>query len=272
MIVVKISTFYQLDIKCHAIIRILLGVLILSSCPFEAYCQGEAQEIAKKEYERDLGKTSLATLTMTLKDKRGHQRVRKLIVASKFVGNIRQQYVRFDSPKSIAGTSFLSMETAESNDDQFLFLPAAGRVRRIVSGQMTRSFANTDYSYEDMQRRNYSRDTFELLGAETVLGRPCFKIRRQSVEKDDSQYSYIESCIAKEIYVTIKATFFDEKQNPVKYFEAHNLEKIQGIWTITDSEFKNLQKGTATRLQVQSIKYNGELPDEMFTTTYLKTR
>ena len=149
----------------------------------------DGTQLAQLVHDRDDGKDSYAKVDMTLIDKNGSKRERTLITATKDYGPLVKTYLRFTSPPSIEGTAFLTWENEDRNDDQFLYLPELRRVRRIVSSQKDNRFVNTDYTYEDLERRKVDEDVHRIIGEESYNGRKCWVLESIPKDMDDSQYS-----------------------------------------------------------------------------------
>ena len=124
-------------------ILILLCVFFLATPPVQG-ANLDGLQIAKKVYDRDDGKDSYAKVKMLLIDKNDRKRLRTLITASKDYGSVSKSLTRFYTPADIDGTAFLTWENKDGDDDQFLYLPALRRVRRVVSAQKKNRFVNTN--------------------------------------------------------------------------------------------------------------------------------
>jgi len=209
-------------------------------------------------------------MRMVLVDKRGNTRSRFMITATKDFGNLSKTFTRFTQPASIDGTGFLTLENEDGDDDQFLYLPALKRVRRIVSKQKDSRFVNSDYTYEDMQKRKPAKDNHRLLGSQVIDEYGCWVL--ESVPKDphDSQYGKRVGWIAKDIFMPIKTEYYDKRGQLVKAFSARSLKDVDGIWTIMESEMHDLERKHRTLMKTAAIKYNGGIPDKVFTTRYLQ--
>lgn len=142
---------------------IITTVLLVWVCPAVAM---DGVQIAKKVLDRNEGQDASSKIRMLLIDKGGRKRFRSLITVVKQYGDVSKSYIRFTSPADIDGTAFLTWENKDRDDDQFLYLPALQRVRRIVSSQKSNRFVNTDYTYEDLQSRKVEQDTHTILGEE----------------------------------------------------------------------------------------------------------
>jgi len=262
-----------MDTPTRASITLLLSFLITCLwlvCPLPASpAMDDGPILAQKVYERDDGKDAYAKMCMVLIDKRGKKRTRFLLTATKDYGALSKTYTRFTSPASINGTGFLTWENEDRDDDQFLYLPALRRVRRIVSKQKTSRFVNTDYTYEDMQKRKVEKDHHRILRSEPYNNYECWVLESIPRESDNSQYGRRVSWIVKDIYVPIKTEYYDKKNRLIKVFTARHLDKIDGIWTIVDSEMHDHNRRHRTLMNTLAIKYNRGIPDRVFTKRYL---
>ena len=149
----------------HTCSLVALVSLLLGALPSAAM---DGAQIARKVIDRDDGQDSTAKIRMLLINKKGGKRFRGLISVVKKYGDVSKIYMRFESPADIKGTAFLTWENKDGDDDQFLYLPALRRERRIVSSQKSNSFVNTDYTYEDLQSREVEQDDHRVLREEKV--------------------------------------------------------------------------------------------------------
>jgi hypothetical protein len=230
----------------------------------------DGAELARKVYGREDGDDAYAHARMLLIDKSGHKRMRTMISARKDYGELSKSLIRFTSPESIKGTGFLTWENKEGDDDQFLYLPALRRVRRIVSSQKDGQFVNTDYTYEDMQRRKPEKDEHKILGTETVEGYDCWVL--ESVPKDpkSTQYSKVVNWVIKDMYLPIKTEYYEKRGRLEKVFMAREIKEIQGIDSVLESELRSFRRKHRTLMKTEDIKYNTGIPDRVFTRRYLE--
>ncbi len=231
-----------------------------------------ATAIAQHAYDRDDGKTFQAQGVMTLIDRRGKEKTRTYISYSKDYGPRTKTLIRFNAPADIAGTSFLSWDN-EGTDDQFIYLPALKRVRRIVTSQKDGQFVNSDITYEDMERREVNLDRHVLLGTTSLKGYKTVYILKSTPKKPaDSQYRFRKSWIAKDLdYLPIKGEFYGKHGKLVKTFEATKIEKINGIWTVTAMTFHDLKRRHRTMVKLDKVRYNKPISNAYFTKTALES-
>jgi hypothetical protein len=230
-----------------------------------------ARTIVQRVLDRDDGKDSYAKVEMLITDRSGMTQARSMISAVKDFGALSKSYIRFTSPATIDGTSFLSWEVAGKDDEQFLYLPELGRDRRIASSQKDSDFVNTDFTYEDMQERDIDQDNHTLVREEKHGGYDCWVVESVPRDPKSSQYKRQVAWIPKDIYLPIRVEFYTKVlRQPTKILTVRRLEKISGIWTGKEAEMKNHERNTVTVLRTLEIKYNKGLPDRMFTRAYLK--
>jgi hypothetical protein len=180
----------------------------------------------------------------------------------------------FQSPATVKGTRFLTMDKAAGKSDQWIFLPALGKVRRIASSESGGSFMGTDFSYDDLSlmNREVEEDTHTVLHEETLDGAVCYVIRSVPKDLSDFQYSKVVSWIDKANYRTYKVELYDKKRGAVeKLMEMSGYRDIQGRDTATRTTVSTLGEGTSTTIHMDIIKYDDPIPEGVFTTVYLET-
>ncbi len=231
------------------------------------------KQIAERIYNRDDGADSVFTVKMTLVDRRGRERERTMVTYSKDAEDgLVNTFMQFESPADIKGTRFLTLEQRGEDDTQYLYMPALGRSRRIVGGQRQQSFVNTDFTFEDMERRHPDDDLHTLKREEKFKEWDCYVIETVPGEGRDSQYSKSVVWMDKASDVVVKVDFYDQRERHVKQLRVNRLEKKDGIWTAMDTEMENLTRGTRTRLVTLDVKYNQGLDDSMFTLRHLEEK
>jgi outer membrane lipoprotein-sorting protein len=202
---------------------------------------------------------------MVLRDRRGGERKRNLEILAKDYGKLRKSFIRFTQPADIAGTAFLSWENDNADDTQYLYLPALGRARRIVTSQKNLTFVNTDFTYEDMQRRQPEKDNHKLIAEEDYNNFKCYIVESIPQDAGTSQYLKRVSWVDKASSMIVKVNFYDKKGELSKLFQVKELKQESGIWTAMETIMEDLKEGTATLMKVTDVRYNQGLDDEIFT-------
>ena len=229
-------------------------------------------EIAKKVEDRDDGDNSISTMTMTLIDKHQKQRVRSMKSYSKDKGEDSEGVIFFLKPSDIKNTAFLTYDFADSDkdDDQWLYLPALRKTKRIVSSDKSGSFMGSDFSYADMTKRR-ADDYNNKVVKETKVGDVDIwvieSVAKEQKTIDETDYSKSYLFVRKDNFVVTRAIHFlvDGKK---KFLDVKKMEEIDGIWVATHIEMKttkNKQTTHKTVLNLQDIKFNQEISESFFT-------
>ncbi len=145
--------------------------------------------IAQEADRRDKGfKDSTANLLMVLKNRQGQESVRKIRIRTLEVeGDGDKSLSIFDNPRDVKGTAFLTFTHKVGDDDQWLYLPALKRVKRISSRNKSGSFMGSEFAYEDISSQEVVKYTYKWIRDEVHDGQECFLIERYPVDKKNSE-------------------------------------------------------------------------------------
>jgi len=237
-----------------------------------------AREIMQRVDERDDGDYSTQDLEMILIDKRGNQRVRKLRSFGRDVGEDEQSIIFFVSPADVEDTGFLTYdyEDPERDDDQWLYLPALSRTKRIASSDKSGSFMGSDFSYADMSDRPLDHYEYELMGEDEIDGHAVWQIQSIPItdrEKRETGYERQISFVRKDNYVVVRSVAVVKKGKRLKYFQIESLEQIDGIWVATEMHMttrKGKQILHKTVLYAKNVKFGQDLPEDLFSVRQLE--
>lgn len=245
-----------------------LIMVVLLSVPVFAEMTG--RQVMEAVDDRDTGEEQIAEMTMTLIKSTGRKRVRKVKLWQKEFGDGERSLMRFLEPADVAGTGFLVWEHKKKDDDQWLYLPAQKKVRRISSDEKDDSFMGTDFSYEDLGSHHLDDYAYVLLPDEPYDGHECYVVKGVPKQGTEKTYSKTVSWVRKDIFVTVKIDFFDKGDQLLKRLQVRDLENIDGIWTETNMEMENIQKKHKTVLTFENIQHNSGLADDIFTERNLR--
>ena len=243
-----------------------LGVAILFlAIGFSANAQLTGTQIIEKAYNLPSGDDKASTLKMTLTNKQGKQRIRVIKQFSKDFGDVEKSIMFFQSPADVKNTSFMNWSyNSDKSDDQWIYLPALKRVKRISSDSKSDYFMGSDFTYDDLGDRKLSADEHKLLREETVNSKTCYVV--ESISKDeDYMYSKTITWIDKSNFVGVKKEFYDEDGDLLKILTIKKVEKISGFYVVTNSEMKNVQKNHTTTITLSDVKVNTGILASKFT-------
>jgi len=223
-------------------------------------------KIIENVYNRPAPNDQTGDLTMTLINSRGDTRVREIKQYVKDYGKVEKKIMFFISPADVRNTSFMnwSYDQEGKDDDQWIYLPALKKVKRISSDSKSDYFMGSDFTYDDLGDRQPSEDTHKLLREEEFNGEQCYVV--ESIPKEeDYMYSRTVTWIIKDKWIGLKKEFYDEDGDLLKTLTIKKYENIKGYWLITNSEMHNVQKDHKTIMELKNLKLDTSIPDRQFT-------
>lgn len=238
----------------------------------------KAREIMKKVDALDDGDNSTAQMEMILIDKNGQERVRKIKSFTKDRGEDTYRLMFFLSPADVKDTGFLTYDYDDpgKDDDQWLYLPALRKTKRIASRDKSGSFMGSDLNYSDMTKKNIDDYDYTLQKEMEVDGHKVWVIEsipRTKEVIEETGYKKSLVFVRQDNYFIIRAINWEEDGNYLKYMDTKKLEKIDGIWVATERHvWRRLGNTTVhkTILKMHNVKFNQNLDYGMFTTRRLE--
>ncbi len=259
-------------------VLVLTGALILAhALPAGAEeIPGEptGRQIAINVDEREDGDDQVSEATWTLTNKAGKQRKRHTLRYWKDYegqdGLSSKSFIYFETPPDVRNTTFLnwSQEDAEADDDQWIYLPALRKVRRIASGDKENSFMGSDMIYDDMGDREVDEDTHTLVRVEQDNGTKMYVVQAVA-KKENYIYSKKLTWVNAETWTTPKIEFYDRKGRLLKIMTSDWVQ-IEGIWNWKKTVVENQLTGHKTELEMSKVKFNQGLRESLFTERSLR--
>jgi hypothetical protein len=231
----------------------------------------EAADLAQRIHNRPNGRDLTTQGRMVLTEKGHAPRIREIVTYRlDKSGGETANLIRFLGPEDIAGTGLLSVDKADGNTDQWLYLPALDRVRRISSDRKGGRFVGSDLYFEDLQERKPSKDRHRLLGRQTENGILCEVLESIPFDAKDSAYSKRISWVDPDTAIAQRVDYFEKGATaPSKRWLLRAKKRNQGYWTLTDSRMIDLKSGHETRMVVDMALYDQKLPAKLFTSQAL---
>jgi hypothetical protein len=226
--------------------------IVFSVIALHAQSQLTGQLIQKKSIEATRVAGVEAVATMTIIDSKGRQRVRKLAQISKF------------------------FDYREKDDAKWLYMPALGKTRRIVSSENAKSFMGSEFSYADMTPPAVEDFTYNILCEEEINGILCWKIEitpKADDIADENGFSKKISYIGKQDYVIRKAEYFDLDEELHKEFTVYEIKELDTQnhkYRLTHMVMENKQNGRQSIMKVEKIQFTPKVKDEYFFIRYLE--
>lgn len=236
------------------------------------------RDIMDKVQDRDDGDNMITTMQMQLIDKKGHKRVRDMKTFTKDVGEDEKKMIFFLSPSDVKDTAFLTYDykSDDKDDDQWLYLPALNKTKRIPASDKDSSFMGSDFTYNDMTEPNLDDYTFKVL-KESVVKRKSGNEKVWLVEItpktqetiDETGYLKTIAYVRQDNYMVTRAKYYLKKANRMKYMDVKKVEKIDGIDVAMITTMTTKQKKRTlhkTILIQREVKMNQNLKEDIFTT------
>ncbi len=255
--------------------RLILIGLLLSLAAFDALAETASEKglaLAREADSRDTGWGDMtATLTMVLRNRHGQESTRKIRNrALEVKGDGDKSLSVFDSPRDVKGTAFLSFTHALKPDDQWLYLPALKRVKRISSSNKSGPFMGSEFAYEDISSQEVEKYTYKYLRDEVLEGRKAFVIERIPAYRH-SGYTREVVWLDQEMYQPLKVNFYDRKSELLKTLTEYDFKQFLGkYWRPGRMEMINHQTGKSTTLLWKDYRFGTGLTDRQFDRNSLK--
>ena len=169
----------------------------------------------------------------------------------------------FKDPPDVRGTTLLTHENRVGDDDQWLYLPALRRARRIASSNRSNSFVGSELSYEDLAPNEVTKHQYRYLREDTVEGVPVWVIESTPRFKE-SGYSRRELFVRKDNHQMARANFYDRKGQLLKVARWDGWWRVAAKrWRARSLRVQNVQTGKNTILEVLDVKIgNGYSPGD----------
>lgn len=246
---------------------LLTGLLTLSAHAISSY------DVAKKSDAATSGfKDAQSIMQMTLVNAHNQKRERtmKMKILEGKGSDGDKSLMEFLSPSDVKGTKFLSYQHINRDDDQWLYLPALKRVKRIASKNKSGSFMGSEFSYEDLNA--FNADKYNYNGeakSVTLEGKKYYK----TISTPKSKYSGYKkqiSYVGVKNYLLHRVEYYDRKGALLKVATFSGYKKTKGVWRIGKIEMKNMQNDKSTTIEWKKEKIKTGLKARDFHKRVLK--
>lgn len=250
---------------------LIVGTLLLDPCGTAIAETDAARELAQAVYDAPNGNDLASRATMTLTEKGRSPRKREMYTLGLDRGEgERWSLTRFTKPSDIRGVGLLTKDYPGDRNEQWLYLPALDRVRRVSSSRKGGRFVGSDLFFEDLRDREVGMDRHRLAGEEKVGKMTTKVLISEPVDPKSSVYTKRISWVHPKTLIPLRVDFYQRRSDkPVKRLRVKRLKRIQGFWTVLDSTMTDLRSGHVTRITQSAVKYNQGIPAQLFTSQAL---
>ncbi len=254
------------------------GVLMLVNAAVAEISQPSGLEIAQRINARDEGASVSRNLIMEMVDRRGKKRVRETRGFRKYYGEEKRTMIFYLKPNNVRKTAFLTYDypQADQDDDQWLYLPAMRKVRRISSSDRGDYFLGTDFTYEDIKKENkvgIEDYNWKTVGEEEIDGHHSFIVEAIPINDKVAKelgYSKVLSWVDSKIWMVRQSKHWDIRGNELKTINVRDIRQVQNIWTAYNIDVVNHKTGHNTRFHFSDIDYSTGVADDIFTQQALR--
>jgi hypothetical protein len=182
---------------------------------------------------------------------------------------VEASYMEVTAPMDLKDTRFLFFDHETGRDVQFIYVPAAKRAIQVGGQTRKQSFLGSEFYVGDFAQPELDAFTYSFVGEETVGGRKCKLVQAVPKNTEDMLYSKSIAAVDPNDLVVMRTQLFDDKGQLQKVWTIEKIEKIDGNWTPLKQKMEDVQEKHWSELEMSDIKYNVQLPDDIFNKSYL---
>jgi len=251
-----------------------LAAMMMAAPAWAADASPEARglEIATEADTRDFGFGDYKVdLEMILRNSHGQQTSRSMQSTTREQADDGDKsLIVFNNPRDVKGTAFLSHTHKADDDDQWLYLPALKRVKRISSSNKSGPFMGSEFAYEDIASQELEKYTYKYIGDESFDGRKHFKIERYPTHPK-SGYTRQVVWVDQVEYRPWKVVFYDRKNELMKTLTYTGYQQyLNKYWRAATMDMINHQTGKSTTLNFTNYQFDIGTTEMDFTSNRLK--
>ncbi len=257
-------------------VKLTATALITAAISLPVFAQTDEEkglEIAKAADAYDEGFVDfVADMVMTLRNRKGQESVRQIRIHTLEVPNQGDKSMSiFDDPADVKGTAMLTYSHGLEPDDQWLYLPALKRVKRISSRNKSGPFMGSEFAFEDLGSQEIEKYSYKFLREEACGDWQCNVIERTPQYKH-SGYTSQTVWIDKDKFRITKVDFFDRKKKLLKTLDFSDYNEYVGhYWRPGKMDMQNHQTGKSTTLKWGNYKFRTGLSAKDFNKNKLKS-
>jgi outer membrane lipoprotein-sorting protein len=250
----------------------MLSVAMIAAIAVPGWCadqtpQDKGWAIVKEADRRDSGYgDSTSALRMILRNRQGQVSERELRVRVLEIPDEGDRSLSiFDSPADVKGTVLLTHVHKTQPDDQWLYLPALERVKRIAAQNKSGSFMGSEFSYEDIATQTLEKYSYTWLRDEACQELDCHVIERRPLDKRNSGYTRQIVWMDKEHLRILKVEYYDRKDSLLKTLTFKDYRKyVDQFWRPHDMTMVNHQTGKSSQLLWSNYTFRTGLTENDF--------
>jgi hypothetical protein len=202
---------------------------------------------------------------MVLRNKHGQQTERNMRVRTlEQADDGDKSLIIFDNPGDVKGTAFLSFTHKQDTDDQWLYLPALKRVKRIASSNKSGPFVGSEFAFEDLSSQEVEKYTYKYLRDENFDERQHFVVELDPVDPK-SGYKRQIIWVDQAEYRVWKVEFYDRRDALLKTLTVSDYRQyLDQYWRGHRWQMINHRTGKSTELVWEDYVFGNGFADSDF--------
>lgn len=251
---------------------VVVAMLVAGSVIAQEQTGRQILDESHKRHSRDYESESQR---MTLYANNAVTETRELRRLARKMGEGETRYLmNFNAPKGVRGVALLTWSFDKRDDDQWLYMPADSRTKRIAKGGRRTAFMGTDFNYEDLVTESRDKFKYDRLPDEVINGVPHFVVDAIAIDPElvrETGYKSRRLFLIKSTYFVDRIDYTDRRGEMYKRQTMSDLVNVQGqVWRANKSRMENLRDSTATEIEVTHRNFTeASVPERMFLERYL---
>ncbi len=248
----------------------MIGALAAALTAAPAYAQ-DARQIVQEAQRRTEASSQHYEGLLQVIDSKGKISDKRWVFDRIGSHGASRSLLTFVSPAEVKGVALLVVNHPDRASDQWMWIPANQRERRIAFQDRSQRFFGTDFSFEDLEERDVEQFEYAVAGDDSIEGVPCWKIESRPRKGKSSQYTSSYVWVRKDNYAYQRVENF-VKRDVVRRLKYSRIENTEGIWTARVLEMTDLRRNSRTILTFDRLQYNVPMNDEDFTLQAFRMR
>jgi hypothetical protein len=248
-----------------------LSLLALIACPGLAEADtSDAMALATLVAERPANEGRAGTMHFLLTNSSGREREREALMVHSETDRTERIAIFFSAPAMIEETAFLSFNHEMREDENWLYLPATERVRRLPVSDRGDYFLGTDLTYGDIKdnfKFGLEDWTFDTDG-EVVVDGKSFPVLTGIAKTPEigieMGYAAFRAHIDTETAFPIWIEYSDTDGDLLKHVEVLDIQLIGGAQTALHFKAENVQTGHRTDIRFTGMRHVPDLDESIF--------
>ena len=223
----------------------------------------DGEQLLRKMDENMVSENQIVEATMIVHGRRGS----RTMTTRRYIKGEEASFSEYLSPAREKGTKMLKLE-----DALWIYSPGTDRVIQIAGHMLRQSVMGSDLSYEDMTENQdfYSVYDAKVVAEEIYNERDCWVVQMDAVVEDVA-YHKRKVWVDKERYIPLREERFAKSGKLLKTTDMSEVFRVDGRWYPKRMVFKDvLKEGKGTEYIIDSIQFNEQIPEMLFTKASLK--